>query len=398
MRLINKIPFALTSAYREKDFSFLVFCLSLFFLPLSVNLSSFGIILSICLKLIQVFFFKQKLFSASSLKYSSIIGFVFFTYIIFGSLLQSGFEYTVEYFGKQFSRWELLFLTPILFRSVKENQILLYFFFSGLIISIAYVFTMASIYDMTFNNESFLSVIDIHHTYLCIFLLFFVNFLFIKYSQWKHERPVHTIICGIMIILSFFMIFILESKVSIVIFCILVFYHLVGSFSKRNAFIYIALFSAIGLSFFFFNKRIKVSYEHALDFRLEIWNESINLIEQNPLFGSLKRSEKDLLNYRHYISGKYYFMDSDLNSHNQYLSILIKYGAIGAFILSLYAILFFNTVNKSTSKKSLKEFFGFFLILILTFYIENVLDRHHGIVFCTVFYNYFLINVQNEDI
>ncbi|GAA4268730.1 hypothetical protein GCM10022257_08310 [Hyunsoonleella aestuarii] len=57
-----------------------------------------------------------------------------------------------------------------------------------------------------------------------------------------------------------------------------------------------------------------------------------------------------------------------------------------------------NTLNKSTSKRCIKEAIGVGVIVLITFYIENVLDRHHGIVFCTVFYNYYLVAIQNENI
>ncbi len=395
MRISNLYLTVLKPTYQDKDFSFLVLCITLFLLPLSVNLSSFTLIVSIGLKLLQVFFFSHPLFRAKSLMYSSIIGLVFFTYILLSSFAQNGFQDTFDVFGKQFSHWELLFLMPILLRKPKDNILLCYFFFSGLIISILYVLIMSYIFGMTFNNRVFLEVVDIHHTYLCLFLLFFVNFLLVKY---KNENPLTRIVYGVFIILSFFMIFILESKVSIVVFCILLLYHFISFYSKKNIPGYIGLLVALVLSIFLFNKRLKVSYENALDFRSEIWKESISLIETNPFFGSLKHSEKDLLNYGHYVSGKYYFMDSDLNSHNQYLSIIMKYGFLGILILLFFGVLYFKTINKTSSKESLKEFFGFTIIVLIIFHIENLMDRHHGIVFCTLFYNYYLINVQNENV
>ena len=346
MSLIDLKLNILKAVYSERDFSFLTLCLALFLLPLSINLSSFALIVSISSKLIQVFLIKQPFFSVSSLKYSSIIGLIFFLYIIISSLIQTDITYTVDSFAKHFSRQELLFLVPILFRRKKENCVLLYFFFSGIIISIVYVFIMTLIDDVSFDNVAFQQIIDLHHTYLCLFLLFFVNFLFIKYFQYKNENYTIGLICGILILLSFFMIFRLESKASIVIFSLLTLYHFFFSFSKRNFWGYLALIIAFAGSFYFFNQRLKVSYEHAMEFRLEIWNQSISLIEENPFFGSLKSSEKDLLNYKHYMSGKYYFMDSDLNSHNQYFSLLIKYGAFGVIILLSYGFLIFHTVSQ----------------------------------------------------
>ncbi|MCK7589533.1 O-antigen ligase family protein [Subsaxibacter sp. CAU 1640] len=365
-------------------------------MPLSVNLSSFALIFSIALKLLQVFILKHNLFHTKAAKYSSLIGLCFFIYIILSCLIQKGFAYTLGSFEKQFFRWELLFLVPILLKGAKENLLLLYFFFLGIVCAIVYVIIIVLIYQMSFSQDSLLKILDIHHTYLSIFLMFFVNYLMTEYPKRKNQMTVT--LYGTLIILSFFVFFFLESKVSIIIFCLLLIYHLVSSFSKKLYLGYISLFAVLILCILIFNKRIKVSYEHAMDFRLAIWEESFELIKENPIFGSMKYAEKDLLNYKHYLKGKYYFMDSDLNSHNQYLSIFIKYGVFGAFILSMYGILFFNCISKLTTKAALKEFLGFAIIISIALYIENLFDRHHGIVFCTVFFNYYLIKVENEKI
>lgn len=61
----------------QNDISFLMLILSLFLLPLSINFSTFTFILSIGLKVIQVVFKKDKVFSTKALRQSSIIGVVF---------------------------------------------------------------------------------------------------------------------------------------------------------------------------------------------------------------------------------------------------------------------------------------------------------------------------------
>ena len=145
-----------------------------------------------------------------------------------------------------------------------------------------------------------------------------------------------------------------------------------------------------------FNNKIHTSYEKALDFRLQLWEESFNIFKESPIIGNLKAPEKDLLNFNHYVNGKYFFLDSDLNSHNQYLSILMRFGALGTMILLLYGVYIIALIMKTKQKYTISEFIGFSLIILFMFYIENVIDRHHGIVYFSVFYNYYLVAFENE--
>ena len=55
----------------KKDISFLVFALSIFILPLSINFSTFTFILALALKLLQSIFRKDKLFKTEGLKHSA---------------------------------------------------------------------------------------------------------------------------------------------------------------------------------------------------------------------------------------------------------------------------------------------------------------------------------------
>ena len=386
-------------AFEEKDFSFIALTVSLLLLPLSINLSTFALVASLGLKVFQILFFKQKLFKQKSLKVSSVIGLFFFIFIITNSIIQNSIEYTISVFENEFSHVMLLIFIPFLLRRKKENIMLCYALFFGVIVACSFVFIATFILNISFDRDAFERIIDIHHTYLSMYILFFINFILINFFDgYKNNSTLKKTIYITAVLLGFLIIFMLNSKIAIVIFTVILGGYLVISFSKNNALKYLLVFLALTLSIVAFNNKLNVSYKSALDFRQEIWTQSVNSIKENIFFGNLKMPEKDVLNYKHYISGKYYLMDSDLNSHNQYLSILLKYGIIGFLILLLYPVNLVSTLNKSTTKKTMKEVVGFGVILIMIFYIENVLDRHHGIVFFTIFYNYYLVAIQNENI
>uniref|UniRef100_UPI004049853A O-antigen ligase family protein n=1 Tax=Gelidibacter sp. TaxID=2018083 RepID=UPI004049853A len=383
---------------KQKDISFLMLALTMFLLPLSINLSSFTIILSLVFKIIQIVFLKQSVFKTSALKNSSIIGFVFFIYIIVCSIIQTDISYTFYAFEQSYQPWALLFLVPMLLRDKKTNTILFYSILLGVYTTLIYVFIVSLAKGNIFDQDAFLNIVDIHHTYLSMFLLFVVNYFLLKTVSNTDQLSIKSfLIYSLVITTCFFVIYILDSKVSIVIFIVLFIIHLFPQFSKKNAPRYFLIFLLVIAAFFAFNKKLKVSYLSALDFRSQIWEASIKVIDKHPFFGNLRAPEKELLNYEHYLSAKHYYLDRNLNSHNQYLSIFLKHGVFGIIILFWFAINMFKKTNPKTGKKTMREAIGFLTIIALIFYIENIMDRHHGIVFLTVFYNYYLVAIENEE-
>ena len=396
--MLKESSVILKETIHKKDMSFFVFTLSILLLPLSINLSTFTFVLSIALKLIQVALKRDKLFATKALKHSSIIGLCFFTFIEINSILQSDIYYNFFHFEKQYMHFALFFLTPILLRNKRENKILIYALFLGVAISILYVFFSAVLYNLTFDKYAFENLLDLHHTYLSMFVLTFVNYsvvqIFIRKSNANIAlKALYVFLAA----LSLGLMYLLDSKVSMFVFLFLFLIHSLPELSKKNTGYYIFFLVLILFVISAFINKVNVNYERALDFRLQIWEVSFQVFENNPIFGNLTLSEKDLLNYNHFINGKYYYLDSDLNSHNQFLSILMRFGVFGFLVLFLFVINVFRKVNPRTKRLDIREGFGFFIIILMVFYIENILDRHHGIVYTTLFYNYYLVALENAE-
>ncbi|MDU8884642.1 O-antigen ligase family protein [Yeosuana sp. MJ-SS3] len=395
--MFNELYFNIKIILKQKDISFLAFIISLFLLPNSINLSTFALVTAVTLKIIQAIFFQNKLLKTKALKYSALLGLLFFIYILLSSIFQTSFKNTIELFNKQYSHFALLFLAPLLFKKRGDNKLLLYSFLLGTITAVVLVFLISMLNGTPFNRVAFLKYLDIHHTYLAIFLLFILNLILNNLFNFKKGLTnSYKAIFLTIAVLIIAVLFQLESKASmIIIIGLIVFYIFQKLNIKRLSLFIISLFAFMFL-INAFNNKIHTSYEKALDFRLQLWEESFNIFKESPIIGNLKAPEKDLLNFNHYVNGKYFFLDSDLNSHNQYLSILMRFGALGTMILLLYGVYIIALIMKTKQKYTISEFIGFSLIILFMFYIENVIDRHHGIVYFSVFYNYYLVAFENE--
>ena len=384
-------------AIKSKNFSFLFLAIVLFLLPLSINFSSIFLLLSILLKLMQVIFFNHKLFANNTLKQSAILGLAFFVYIVSDLLIQAGFQPDFKFFEKDFSKFVLLFLTPLILKGKEENNLLIVSFFIGISTAILFSIGLAVISRQSIDRHIFETVLDFHHTYLGLSLMFLINkLLFFLLNNNKKQKLEYVSVVGL-ILLFFIIIYLIDSKVSMLLFILLFIFHLVSRISKKNVIKYFTVFGILMISFVFFNKKASVSYERAMDFRLQIWEAGIEIVKENLIFGQLNQSEKEMLNYQHFLDGKYYFLDSDLNVHNQYLSFLMRFGIIGFLLFVLYVSYSVKLAYQNKHRKQIQDFFGFTIIIMTVFYVENILSRHHGIVFFTVFYNYYLVRLSNEE-
>lgn len=381
----------------DRDISFLFLMLGVFLLPISILLSSYALVFSLLSKFTQVIFTNTKLFKLKILKTASLLGLVFFVYAIINAILQSNFIYVIDIFEEDFVRLPLFFLVPMIIRGKKSNELLYYSLYLGTFVAIIYVFVTSLALDIKFDKYSFIKLLNFHHTYLSLFLLFIVNkVLFSYYKKKKIELNKTTIFNIFVVVLSFLVIFTLGSKFAMVVFLIFLgAYTLVFFLSKKI--ILIVSFLTIIVGFFVFNNTLATTYRKALDFRLEIWQEAIKDIKENPFFGNLSMSEKNVLNYKHYKSGKYYLMDSDLNTHNQYLSIFLRFGFVGFFLLMLQFFLLFRAKYFKLRNPNFINVIGFCFIIITVFYIENIIDRHRGAVASIIFFNYYLILVSEDD-
>ena len=124
------------------------------------------------------------------------------------------------------------------------------------------------------------------------------------------------------------------------------------------------------------------------DSRLARWRVSAGLIVESPIIGHGAGSEIGLLQegfFQHKLYSSYL---NRLNTHSQYLSFLIKSGAVG--LLIYLATLTYGLVISIRRKELL--LFTFMLLVACVSLSENLLDVDKGIFFYALFFTFFIFS------
>lgn len=336
--------------------------------------------------------------------------------------------------GSFVERQLMIFLFPIVlpmaFDITKERiKSLLYTLvinsFCIVIILYAYVFyqmqeqnlPINDLFTKPFLNHNFSQPIGIHASYLSFYLS--VGFLFllqelILVKQIKSKILITIVMLCLLlslfsliarsILLAFFVVLIIvvpifffkTTKDTLKYFVLLVPVLVVGVFFVRNSIdIGHRVLENVVVDLGVVKGNVQDNIEQ-IEPRAERWKLGIDLVKQKPLLGHGTGSELPLLK-EEYLKKKlmisYY---ENFNSHNGYLSILIKHGITG-LIVFLFA--FFYYVRLAIVNRSF-IYFSFLLTLLVFLLVENVLDRQVGIFFFALLntlFGYYFLNQQQDD-
>jgi O-antigen ligase len=134
------------------------------------------------------------------------------------------------------------------------------------------------------------------------------------------------------------------------------------------------------------------------DPRLARWHLITGLITQKPLTGYGSGSEAPLLHEEFFKVKMYSSFLAGLNSHNQYLSFLLKSGVWGLLVYLVTLAYGFRIALKNKDV----VFISFLLLITIVSLSENVLDADKGVMFYSLFFSFFLLsgaeNVSPEKI
>mgnify|MGYP000508543453 CR=1 FL=1 len=119
--------------------------------------------------------------------------------------------------------------------------------------------------------------------------------------------------------------------------------------------------------------------------RLLLWQDALEIIKESPLFGHGTGSSRDVLLQKYKIENHTVFLKKRYNAHNTYLELLIMGGVfLLASYLSVLGVLFYQGKRRNDT-----VLLSFFLIILITSITETIF-RAEGIMFLSFFYCFLL--------
>ena len=391
--------------YNKKDnfiLDFLLFAIA-FSLPFSYafNSISIGILFSYSF----VFFEKKVFFQYLRVK-KVYIFYIFFFLIQVGSIY---YTHDKDIGLTTVIRNVLFLILPITFinlnKRINKNSIKVAFY--GLLISvlitlissyvhIIYYYFVEGLELSTFIREKFIEhgLYDIHAPYLALLIIFLLtvtyNYQFLKDKNFNK-------------ILKFFLIFFLtvsliqvSGLMAIFIFSLFIINKLIFSQKTVKARLFFLSFIAILIcsSLYFINtlekqqssrgaESIVYRVQNLMDdkdsVRQENWKSVLKVISSNYLFGIGADGGLNELQKQRDIKSEAFI--NKHNAHNDFLEILLRYGAVG---LIFFFIILYKLIRKAVIVKN--DFFIWFLVVfIISGLTESYLQRQIGLVFFTYF-------------
>lgn len=398
--------------------SYIFLAISFFFLPIKTSLSNFGII---GLLIFTILSLKKKgyrrtksVFSSFFLKSSFIIALPICFGLIYAPNLKEGFDEIIKAL--------FLFLLPIvIFRrdlnketsiKVMSNSLILGCLSACLpLLSINIYeflisdFKLIKIFSSDFTGFRFLEPLNnkLHPIYVGSY--FNLAIIFILFNKTKLRLGIKILAIIILLLSIIFLnsrIILLSTFITFVIYSI---NHLQSKVILISS-IFIAVLAITAYPYlkktYIYNKAINgtiwelqnnigthnTDTKTTSDSRMSRWISGWEVFLEKPILGYGSGSEILVLSKKYKENNMSRSLSQAYNSHNQFLSYLIKFGIFGIILLMTFFI--YNIVT-SFKEKDLCQF-SFYCMLFLIFLIENYIDRNMGINLVALVISVFLIN------
>ena len=260
-----------------------------------------------------------------------------------------------------------------------------------------------SVFSRLFINHNFSSPVDMHATYMAMYVALSIP-IFLFYILQEKRKSLQYIYGISLLILSAGLLQLASRSVLIAIFIvILVFFPYFMLKRKKRvrlsmAALVILLIPLLAITKVdSFKKRYVENLKNDLvqtpgneiqEPRIARWICGWELARKSPVIGYGSGSEKRLLKEKYFDKKLYSSYLLELNAHNQYLSILIKTGAIGLFIF--LATLFAGFAAAWKQRDII--FISFVTLIAVVSFSENVLDVNKGIFFYAFFFSFFALS------
>jgi O-antigen ligase len=244
-------------------------------------------------------------------------------------------------------------------------------------------------------NHYFTKPLGIHATYLSLYVALCVVFLLDSIPRISFLKRMPLLISLLVLIIGLYFMASRNTMLALLLVGLVVY----PIFRLRNKIIYFLATIAVLAGFVFISKSdnyifnrfsidlvddLKLDNKYTIENpepRIMRWKCAWDLIKQKPLFGYGAGDEIPLLLEAYKKNNMMVSVKEEFNTHNQFLSILIKNGIIGLIAFLAMLIYFFRlAINQ-------KDFiyFSFLTIITIGLFTENIIDANKGIFFFAFF-------------
>lgn len=280
-------------------------------------------------------------------------------------------------------------------------------FVSGCFFACLYLIGRAFLYAVNGQPDYFFYSLFsdfIHASYFAMYLIMAITFVFLFYGKWFKTQK--SVIYSSYFFVSIFItsIFLCSSKLGLISFfvCLLLFlvYRFKSHLTLKKGLILFFVFLVTVLvmvrlfpePFSRFNSITSVSLQNidktsseSTTVRILIWNESLDLIQNNFMFGTGVGDANDELRNSYQRDGLTGAFEHRFNAHNQFFQTFIGLGVIGFVILLM---LTFGPAMRGIKTRNFLLFVFSFLI-VSNFMVESMLQTSAGVLFFVFFYCFF---------
>jgi O-antigen ligase len=284
--------------------------------------------------------------------------------------------------------------------------VIIYLFIDALFTIIQNHLPFSALFSIAFINHNFSRPIELHATYLSMYLGLSLVFFMQCFLEQKVFIKKVVFVLGMLVLLAGLLQLASRSVLIATLFVFIIafpFFLPKGTIRFRfiTSALIISLLALTGiLTISSFKKRYVTELKNDLtttslknedlEPRAKRWEFVMELINHKPIFGYGSGTEKRILKDIYFENRYYNSFLNGLNAHNEYLSIWLKTGAfaLGFFLASLLYALILAWKRKDVL------FASFMLCCCIVSFSENIFDVSKGIFFYAIFYSLFIFSIK----
>jgi O-antigen ligase len=262
---------------------------------------------------------------------------------------------------------------------------------------------LRSLFSPLFINQNFSSPIDIHATYLSMYVCFSICISIYLILRENNKILKNIFIAGLLVLIAG----LIQLSSRAVVLSLLIIINIcipLLLIKKNQKKIFILTTGLITLSVFIIFLNIRSYRErYLMDLVADLsksglnidvieprairWHSAMKLVGKAPLTGYGNGAERFVLKEQYFKDRLFDSYLNELNAHNQYISFLVQEGIWG---LLIYLVVLYTGFAKSVRQKDF-NFMCFLVIITVVSFSENILDTNKGIFFFSLFFTFFLL-------